>query len=643
MEAPAQILLAFRARSAFLQKHRRLPGIWDGPDAGEFIVLAAALNAVSPTPLATLDDQLLTLFSYTAQGAVGPMAAALGGWVAQEALKSLTGKFTPLTQLLCFDVAEICPPLDTPREQFQVHGDRYDAQRACLGADICAQLANIRLFMIGCGAIGCEMIKNYALLGLGTDRGGLITITDNDLIEKSNLNRQFLFRPRHIQKPKSTTAAEAASIINPQLRIDAHQHKVGPETAKTAYTDDFFQSLDVVVNALDNVQARLYVDSRCVTNQRPLLESGTMGAKGHVQVIVPHITESYASQKDPPEADVPYCTLKSFPSTIEHTIQWARDKFANLFELKPADFNKYWETNGLPDRVLAQLRAGTFEKSFGNTRQVVKQLRHAPHDWSQCVVMGRLKFEKYFNHKARQLLASFPLDTKLKDGSSFWASPKRPPTPLVYDSANASHLLFVASCARLLADVYQLPYTPQDVRPESVALIADHVHVPSFAAKGDKKIETDESLKKEDIAKQQDAATASVSVAEFQQYADEMAEVFATNQAANLGPVPRLAPLVFEKDADANGHIDFITQASVSCLAIVSCSGFMALCRINAFFHLLTLIFVVVGIFPIESASARVWNRAGRSVENQKDCRQDCSGYRDNDGHRLGLSGARAH
>ncbi len=66
--------------------------------------------------------------------------------------------------------------------------------------------------------------------------------------------------------------------------------------------------------------------SRCVTNQRALLESGTMGAKGHVQVIVPHLTESYSSQRDPVDHDVPYCTLKSFPAQIEHTIQWARDK-----------------------------------------------------------------------------------------------------------------------------------------------------------------------------------------------------------------------------------------------------------------------------------------------------------------------------
>lgn len=55
-----------------------------------------------------------------------------------------------------------------------------------------------------------------------------------------------------------------------------------------------------------------------------------MGAKGHVQVIVPHMTESYTSQQDPVDHDVAYCTLKSFPAQIEHTIQWARDK-VNVF------------------------------------------------------------------------------------------------------------------------------------------------------------------------------------------------------------------------------------------------------------------------------------------------------------------------
>ena len=70
----------------------------------------------------------------------------------------------------------------------------------------------------------------------------------------------------------------------PDLNIEAQQHKVYPGTERDVYHNVFFKNQQLVVNALDNVEARRYVDSRCVTNQRPLLESGTMGAKGHVQV-----------------------------------------------------------------------------------------------------------------------------------------------------------------------------------------------------------------------------------------------------------------------------------------------------------------------------------------------------------------------
>ena len=66
-----------------------------------------------------------------------------------------------------------------------------------------------------------------------------------------------------------------------------------------------------MANALDNVQARRYVDMRCVNAKVPLLESGTLGPKGHVQVIIPYKTESYGSQADPQEeGEIPHCTLK---------------------------------------------------------------------------------------------------------------------------------------------------------------------------------------------------------------------------------------------------------------------------------------------------------------------------------------------
>jgi molybdopterin/thiamine biosynthesis adenylyltransferase len=103
--------------------------------------------------------------------------------------------------------------------------------------------------------------------------------------------------------------------MNPDLKgnVIARLDKVH-EGTNHIFTNKFFEELTIVMNALDNVQARKYVDLRCVTAKTPLLESGTLGPKGHVQVILPYRTESYGSMNDPEDNnEVPYCTLKMFP------------------------------------------------------------------------------------------------------------------------------------------------------------------------------------------------------------------------------------------------------------------------------------------------------------------------------------------
>jgi hypothetical protein len=71
-----------------------------------------------------------------------------------------------------------------------------------------------------------------------------------DVIEKSNLNRQFLFREKDLKKPKSTCAAAAANAINPACKIEALQDAVGAAT-EAVFNDAFWDGLNVVVNALD--------------------------------------------------------------------------------------------------------------------------------------------------------------------------------------------------------------------------------------------------------------------------------------------------------------------------------------------------------------------------------------------------------
>lgn len=140
------------------------------------------------------------------------------------------------------------------------------------------------------------------MMGLAGGPKGKIWVTDNDQIEKSNLNRQFLFRPADVGKLKSTAAATAVQAMNPDLKdhIVTQQDKVGPDTEEI-FNETFWEGLDAVTNALDNVEARTYVDRRCVFFRKPLLDSGTLGTKGNTQVVLPHITESYSSSQDPPE------------------------------------------------------------------------------------------------------------------------------------------------------------------------------------------------------------------------------------------------------------------------------------------------------------------------------------------------------
>ena len=242
-----------------------------------------------------------------------------------------------------------------------------------MGNALAEKVARVKLFMVGAGAIGCELLKNYAMCGIASHEDGLIVLTDPDHIEVSNLNRQFLFREKHLRKPKASTAAAAALDMNPELkgRVFARLDKVHPGT-EHIYTDKFFTDLTLVTNALDNIAARRYVDSRCVTARTPLLESGTLGPKGHVQVVVPHKTESYGSQADPENTtDIPQCTLKMFPEETLHCVEWARDVFEKLFSQHPKQLAKVLE----PDFKVADTTDATALK------KALKMLKKRPSSW----------------------------------------------------------------------------------------------------------------------------------------------------------------------------------------------------------------------------------------------------------------------
>lgn len=543
-DRPQQLHLGFQALHAFQLSKKRLPYPMDEQDAT--IVLGAAKKFAEDEGMdIELDEKLLKELSYQAMGDLNPMAAFFGGATAQEILKAVSGKFQPINQWMYFDSLESLPT-STKRsvELCKPIGSRYDGQIAVFGTEYQNKIANLKQFLVGAGAIGCEMLKNWAMIGLGTGPEGKIWVTDMDSIERSNLNRQFLFRADDVGHMKSDCAAKAVQRMNPELvgHIETFKERVSPET-ENVFNEDFWQNLDGVTNALDNVEARTYVDRRCVFFRKPLLESGTLGTKGNTQVVLPHLTESYSSSQDPPEKEFPMCTIRSFPNRIEHTIAWAKEyMFERSFVKAPQTVNLYLTQPNFLETTL---------KQGGNQKDTLETIRNyltteRPRTFEDCIAWARMLFETEFANKIQQLLYNFPKDVETSTGTPFWSGPKRAPDALKFDPNNATHFGFVVAAANLHAFNYNIksPGTDKAIYLREL----ENVIVPDFSPDSSVKIQADDKEPDPNASTFDDN--------------DELEKLTASLPSPNTLSGFQLVPVDFEKDDDSNHHIDFITACS---------------------------------------------------------------------------------
>lgn len=257
--------------------------------------------------------------------------------------------------------------------------------------------------MVGAGGIGCELLKNLVLTGFGE-----VHIVDLDTIDLSNLNRQFLFRHEHIKKSKALVAREAAQRFNPNVNIVAHHANI----KDAQFSIDWFRTFTLVFNALDNLEARRHVNKMCLAADIPLIESGTTGFNGQVQVIKRGQTECYdCNEKDTPKT-FPVCTIRSTPSQPIHCIVWAKSYlFAEIFGTSEDDS---------PELNLAQdstENAGEIEQ-LKREAQALKQIRASmgSEDFSRKV------FEKVFTEDIN----------RLRSMEDMWKT-RRKPDPLDFD------------------------------------------------------------------------------------------------------------------------------------------------------------------------------------------------------------------
>ena len=536
---PEQLHLACWALREFQAKYGHLPQLLSHEQAGQVFAIAKEINDKQKTEkkfcLENVEEEVVRNLSLFSRAQVSPVASFWGGIVAQEIVK-FTGKYTPVQQWLHIDFFEII----NQNAEKVLRGTRYDDQIAIIGNEVHEKIAAGKSLLVGAGALGCEFLKLFALMGVSVN-GGEVVVTDDDSIEISNLSRQFLFRRNDVGHSKSERAAIAARGMNGAFNVITKQDRVSQDN-EHIFNDEFWNSRDFVINAVDNVKARLYVDSRCVWYEKPLLESGTLGTKANTQVCIPHKTQSYGDSQDPPEESIPMCTLKNFPHAIEHCIEWAKDEFHGVFCETPQDVNKYLEN---PIHYLTSLSSSGNSTEQKEKLQKIKSyitlLKNAT--FEECVKLSREALQENFHNQIVQLLHNFPIDSTTKEGTPFWSGPKRAPTPANFDINDPVHLEYILSGSNLMASIIGLP---QQRDLNTIKSILLKIPIKPFKPKS-VIIQSDDSLQLQDL--NQDDQMLSALVQELKVPDPSLSHL-------------RLAPVVFEKDDDSNLHIDHITQAA---------------------------------------------------------------------------------
>ena len=184
------------------------------------------------------------------------------------------------TQLNDNDSVYILPAVAGGAELTSEELQRYSRQVMLeeIGFEGMEKIRSAKVCVVGAGGIGNPVITQLTAMGVGK-----IRIVDRDVIEVTNLHRQHLYTDDDIGRVKVEAAAERLRRLNPTVEIEP------VPTSVTRYTADaIVKGVDIIIDALDSVDARYALNDACIKHNIPLIYAGAIGVTGSVCTILPN-------------------------------------------------------------------------------------------------------------------------------------------------------------------------------------------------------------------------------------------------------------------------------------------------------------------------------------------------------------------
>ncbi|MEM3072184.1 MAG: HesA/MoeB/ThiF family protein [Candidatus Bathyarchaeia archaeon] len=165
------------------------------------------------------------------------------------------------------------------KEPFTGWADTYSRQIALaeIGCEGQRKISKGRVCVIGVGGLGCESSIRLAAMGVG-----YLKLVDRDVVSRSDLHRQILYDLSSVGKSKVEVAAEKLLKLNPNMQVDPLPVALTPSNVESIVKD-----VDVVVDGLDSLPPRYWVNRACVKNNVPYVFGSAIQSYGNLSTILP--------------------------------------------------------------------------------------------------------------------------------------------------------------------------------------------------------------------------------------------------------------------------------------------------------------------------------------------------------------------